>query len=84
MAPHALGRAARFSGGLPFTQPRWPLKERTKKVSSASITPERTAALSCVAALRNLWRQRQTVVWFTPIPASTIFLTDRCSVMWLR
>jgi hypothetical protein len=60
------------------------LQERTKNVSSASITPERVAVLSCTAALRKRWRQRQTVVWFTPIPASTIFLTERWSVMWDR
>jgi hypothetical protein len=34
--------------------------------------------------LKKRWRQRQTVVWFTPIPASTIFLTERWSVMWDR
>ena len=58
------------------------MQERAKNVSSASITPERIAVLSCAAALRKRWRQRQTVVWFTPIPASMICLTERWSVMW--
>jgi hypothetical protein len=60
------------------------LQERTKNVSSASITPERIVALSCAAAFRKRWRQRQTVVWFTPIPAAMICLTERWSVMWDR